>query len=79
MVMLYVCVIWIVIIIVKLIGYLLVFGEWKKMVIEYVVYDFKNCNGSVIFNFGLRNIDCNNMFYFVIKLMWLFDDRYILF
>lgn len=67
------------IIIVKLIGYLLVFGEWKKTVIEYVVYDFKNRNGSVIFNFGLRNIDCNNMFYFVIKLMWLFDDRYILF
>lgn len=49
------------------------------MVIEYEVNVFKNCNGSVIFNFGLRNIDCNNMFYFVIKLMWLFDDRYILF
>lgn len=49
------------------------------MVIEYEVNVFKNCNGSVIFNFGLRNIDRNNMFYFVIKLMWLFDDRYILF
>lgn len=39
----------------------------------------KNRNGSVILNPGSRNIDRNNTFYLVIKLMWLSDDRYILF
>lgn len=77
--MLHACVIWVVTITVKLIGYLSVPGEWKKTATEHAAYDLKNRNGSVILNPGSRNIDRNNMFYLVIKLMWLSDDRYILF